>query len=663
MRAPVRPGPVDPMLCLQLSRRRAGVPGLTETQITDMHRYKLTPLLALLATSPSFSVLAAEDAVPELETTIVTANRYETPQRQSGTSITVIPAEELKRRQVLTVADALRLVPGLDVLNSGGMGRLTNVYTRGAGSGQTLVLIDQVEMNDPSSPVGAFDFANLMVDNIERIEILRGGESALYGSDAIGGVINIVTKKGKGAPRFDLSAQGGSYDTFKVQGSATGEVEGFNYATMASTTQSHGFSAADYLWGNPERDWYRNETFDGRAGYQALDTLDLGVNLRYTHGKNALDYMTGNNPEHPGAPVDALYYTGTTGELFTRGFAHFKVLDNLWEQTLGVGYGQTERNYSNWDPGLPYDLSGDYLGSKIKGDWQNIFHIHKDHTLTLGLEDEEDRLENQSEGIGNPSYNTQGYYLSDNFTLFDRSISTASVRYAENNRVGGKVTWSLTEAVLIDETGTKLKGNVGTGFKVPTLYELYAPFFGNPNLAPETSLNWDIGLEQGFLDQTVQMGATFFSNRFNNLIQAVPPLWLAENINSASARGVEAFFQITPLEDLTLRGNYTYNDTLDGDTGQPLVNRPRNKGNFEAHYQFLKEADINFVLIAVGEKEGVLGTRVPAYAIANLAGSYRINQNVRLFARVDNLFNTEYQEVYGYFTSRLAGFGGVTLSY
>jgi vitamin B12 transporter len=627
-----------------------------------MQRAYLTALFCSLA-SPSLDVLAAEDAVPELDATIVTANRYETPERESGTSITVITAEELKRRQVLTVAEALRLVPGLDVLNSGGLGRMTNVYTRGAGSGQTLVLIDQVEMNDPSSPVGAFDFANLMVDNIERIEILRGGESALYGSDAIGGVINIVTKKGKGAPKFNLSAQGGSYDTFKVLGAATGEIEDFNYATMASTTQSHGFSAADYLWGNPERDWYRNETFDGRAGYKMLDNLDFGANLRYNHGKTALDYMMGNDPDHPNAPVDALYYTGATGELYTRGFAHFKVLDNLWEQTLGLGYSQTDRDYRNWDPGLPYNLTGSYLGEKIKGDWQNIFHIHEDNTLTLGLEDEEDRLTNQSEGIGNPSYNTQGYYLSDKFTLFDRSFSTASLRYAENNRAGGKVTWSLTEAVLFDEVGTKLKGNVGTGFKVPTLYELYAPFFGNPNLAPETSLNWDVGFEQGFLDQAVQFGATFFSNRFNNLIQAVPPLWIAENINTASARGVEAFFQVTPIEDLTLRGNYTFNDTRDEDTGQPLVNRPRDKGNFEAHYRFLKDAEINFVLIAVGEKDGVLGTRVPAYAIANLAATYRINGNVQLFARIDNLFDKEYQEVYGYGTTRLAGYGGVTLSY
>lgn len=619
--------------------------------------------LFLSLTAPSALVIAAEDAVPELETTIVSANRYESSARESGSSITVITADEIKKRQLFTVADIMRLVPGLDVLNSGGMGRMTNVYTRGAGSGQTLVMIDQVEMNDPSSPVGAFDFANLMVDNIERIEILRGGESALYGSEAIGGVINIVTKKGQGAPKFGLSAQGGSYDTFKVLGTASGEVDEFNYSTTASTTETHGFSAADSLWGNPERDWYRNATFDGRAGYKPLDELDFGVNLRYNHGKNALDYMLGNNPGHPNAPVDALNYTSTTGELFTRGFTHFKLLDNLWEQTLGVGYSETDRDYSNWDPSLPYDLSGDYLGMKLKGDWQHIFHLHEDNTLMLGIENEQDWLENQSEGIGNKGFNTQGYYLSDKFALFDRSFTTASVRYAENNVSGSKVTWNFTEAVLIDETGSKLKGNVGTGFKVPTLYELYAPFFGNRDLQPETSFNWDVGFEQGFMNQTLLLGATFFSNQFNDLIQAAPPLWKAENINSATAKGVEAFFQITPIEDLVLRGNYTYNNTLDEDTGEPLVNRPRNKGNFEANYRFLKDADVNFMVIAVGEKDGILGTRVPAYAIANLAGSYQVNEYVKLFARIDNLFDKQFQEVYGYGTTRIAGFGGVTLTY
>jgi vitamin B12 transporter len=621
------------------------------------------PMLAMLALQ-TLPLQAAEDAVPELETTIVTANRYESSERESGSSITIITADEIKKRQVLSVADALRLVPGLDVINSGGPGRMTNVYTRGAGSGQTLVLIDMVEMNDPSSPVGSFDFANLTVDNIDRIEILRGGESALYGSDAIGGVINIVTKKGKGTPKLGLQAQGGSYDTFKVLGSASGELDSFNYSTTVSETQTHGFSEADYLWGNPEKDWYRNTTFDGRADYNALENLEFGTSLRYNHAKTAIDYMMGNNTAHPFAPVDALNYTKTTEELYTRGFSHLKLFENFWEQTFAMAFSQTNREYVNWDPTLPYDLSGNYLGNKIKGDWQNIFHLDNNHLLMAGLENEEDTLENQSEGIGGKSYNTQGYYLSDKFTLFERSFTTASVRYSDNNRSGSKATWSLTEAVLINETGSKLKGNVGTGFKVPTLYELYAPFFGNQDLKSETSFNWDIGFEQGFLDQTVKLGATYFSNQFNNLIQADPMnFWIAENINSASAQGVEAFFQINPIEDLTIRGNYTFDATLDEETGNPLLNRPENKGNFEANYRFIKNADLNLVVIAVGEKDGVLGTRAPAYAIANLAGSYQVHPNVKLFARIDNLFNKEYQEVYGYGTTRLAGYGGVSLTY
>ncbi|MFN5745639.1 MAG: TonB-dependent receptor plug domain-containing protein [Methylococcaceae bacterium] len=620
--------------------------------------------LALILTAQASGIQAGEDAVPELETTIVTATRAESSARESGASLSVITAEEIEKRQVLSVADALRLVPGLDILNSGGPGRMTSVYTRGAGAGQTLVLIDMVEMNDPSSPVGAFDFANLTVDNIERIEVLRGGESAIYGSDAIGGVINIITKKGKDKPKVSLSAKGGSYDTFKVLGTATGAMERFNYNVATSETQTHGYSAADYLWGNPEKDWYRNTTFDGRAGYTALDDLDFGVNLRYNHGKSALDYMMGSgNSAHPNAPVDALNYTGTTSELYTRGFSHFNLLDDLWEQTLGLGYSQIERDYRNWDPSLPYSLTGAYTGTKIKGDWQNILHIDKANTLTLGLEDEADTLENQSEGIGSKIYKTQGYYLSDQFTLFERSFTTAAVRYADNNLVGSKVTWSMTEAVLVNETGTKLKGNYGTGYKVPTLYELYAPFYGNLNLAPETSTNWDIGFEQGFPNQSLQFGASYFSNRFSNLIQAAPPLWIAQNINTATAEGVEAFVQVNPLEGLTLRGNYTYDHTLDLETGTQLIYRPTDKGNFEANYRFLEKADLNVVVVAVGEKQGVLGSRIPAYAIANLAGSYTLSDNIKLFARIDNVFNKEYQEVYGYGTTRLAGYGGVTLTY
>ena len=512
-----------------------------------------------------------------------------------------------------------------------------------------------------------------MADNIERIEVLRGGESSLYGSDAIGGVINIITKKGKGGPKFSLSGQGGTYNTFKTIGTASGQVKDVNYALSASETQSHGFSAAETLWGNPERDLYRNTSVDGRFGWDVNKDFDVGASVRYNNGLTGLDnaFPYPPNPQHPGAAGDALGYTQGTSEVYTRGFSHIKLFDSFWEQTFAVAYSNTRRQTS-WpsDPNINSDwtVEGVYTGTKIKGDWQNILHLTNNNDLMVGIEDEQDQLDTLVNSTGSYyAYNTQGYYITDRFTLFDRSFTTASVRYTDNSISGSLPTWSITEALLIDEIGMKLKANYGTGFKVPTLSELYMPISwgGNPNLKSETSNNWDIGFEQVFFNKGLQFGATYFNNVFNNLIQGNPTTqnWTMENIGTATAQGAETFIQVQPLDLLTLRANYTYDYTRNLDDNTQLVYRPQNKVNFETNYQLTPKVNFNLVVIAVGEKPGVSDTTIPGYAIANLAGSYTVTKNVKLFSRIDNLFNKNYQEAYGYGTSGLAGFGGVTLSY
>ncbi len=621
-----------------------------------MNRPIYSSLLIALATNTP-PVRAQEDAIPQLPTTVVTATRSETPLRQVGSSVSIITQEDIAKRQVTTVADALRIVPGVDILNSGGLGQTTTAFLRGAGSQHTLVLIDGIEMNDPSTPNNLFDFANLIVDNIERIEVLRGGESSIYGSDAIGGVINIITRKGSGKPRYSAEAQGGSYDTFRVGGAVQGGTELLDYSLASSHTETQGFSAADKLLGNPEPDGYRNSTVDTRLGLHPLDNLDFGWNLRYNEGKTNLD---GSFP----LPHDDPNFSSVTKQLYTRGFSHFKLLDDFWEQTLGLAYSRNDRRYlDRADPANPFPLAADYLGEKLKVDWQNILHLHETNTLTLGIEDEEDRLSTSSDAIGAKSYNTQGYYLLDQIKLWNRSFTTAAVRYDDNNKAGSKVTWRITQAILFDETGTKLKGNYGTGFKLPTLFDLYDLFTGNPNLAPETSRNWDIGFEQAFLDQRIVLGSTYFNNRFNNLIQFNFASNRVENVSRAAAEGVENFVQISPLQDLTLRGSYTYTHTEDLATGDRLARRPTHKGSFEANYRFLDKADINLTILAVGDKDDVGSRRVPGYVVVNLAAGYQLHENIRLFARIDNLFDKKYEEIYGYGTSRFAGYGGVKFSF
>ena len=261
------------------------------------------------------------DAI-ELPNVVVTATRTETPETEIGSAITVVTAKDIADKNINNVADALRTVPGLDVVRAGAVGQQTSVFMRGANSNHTLVLVDGVEMNDPSSPTGAFDFAFLQTDNIERIEVVRGAASAAFGSDAIGGVINIITKKGTGKTKLTAVAEGGSYGTWKTGGNISGGTDRVNYSFDASRLETAGFSSADKNLGNVLPNGYRNTNLSGRGGFKVNEALDLGVTLRYGEGKSFLDNGGGKGADDPNS-------YGTFNELFTRGFGHLKLFDGF----------------------------------------------------------------------------------------------------------------------------------------------------------------------------------------------------------------------------------------------------------------------------------------------------------------------------------------------
>ena len=612
------------------------------------------------------------DNALELPNVVVTATRTETPENEIGSAMTVITAKDIADKNINNVADALRTVPGLDVVRSGGAGQQTSVFMRGANSNHTLVLVDGVEMNDPSSPTGAFDFAFLQTDNIERIEVVRGAASAAYGSDAIGGVINVITKKGTGKTKLTAVAEGGSYGTWKTGGNISGGTDRVNYSFDVSRLETSGFSAADKNLGNVLPNGYRNTNLSGRTGFKVNEALDLGVTLRYGEGKSFLDNGGGKGADDPNS-------YGRFNELFTRGFGHLKLFEGFWEQTVGVAYSRTDRNNVNAiDPLNNFSSAATNLGEKVKLDYQNIFHVHKSNTVMLGIEEEADSLSSfasayspdpiygysSSASIPIKTMNTLGYYLQDQIKLFDRSFTTLGVRYDDNNRFGGHETWRANELYTIKETGTRLKGSYGTGFKAPTLNQLYDTIYntGNINLKPETSRGWDVGVEQDVFKKFSTVGISYFENAFSNLIQADAATYVNQNVSKAKTNGIETFMEMRPLTDLTLRSTYTYQDAKDLDTGNQLLRRPRNKASFDTDYRFLEKAHVHVNVLMVGQKADYAST-VAGYVMLNLSGSYDIHKYVQVFGRIDNVLNKQYEEVYGYGTSSVAGYGGVKLSY
>ena len=617
----------------------------------------------------------AEPGDTTLEPMVVTANRYETPIDEVGGSITVITSKEIEQSRKTTVLELLRAVPALDVVRSGGPGQTTSLFMRGANSEHTLVLLDGVELNDPSSTGGRFDFADLSTDNVERIEILRGPQSTLYGSSAMGGVINIIAKRGKGNPKGFVSAEGGTYYTSQERAGISGGIDAVNYSLGVSRLDTGGFSAADSTYGNSEKDGYGRTALNSRIGFTPTKKLNVDLMLNYLQSRTALDNGGGAGQDDPN-------YYATSEQISFRARTDLSLFDDFWIQKLGVSFNDLDRNGNNsFDASHPSDMEKyNYHGRTVKVDWQHILNPHKTNALTFGLERKEEYANSgyYSESVWGP-YSSEwkeqhasltGGYIQDRISLWDRWFTTLGVRVDSHSRFGEKATYRFTSAYTVKETGTTFKGSYGTGFKAPSLYQLHAPIYGESSLKPEKSTGWDVGFEQCVPILKASIGATYFDNDFDDMISFDSARSKYENISTAKTRGVEASVTVKPLPELSVKGSYTYTKTKDGSTGLELLRRPRNKFGFDANYNPMKNANLNVNVIYVGSRvdnsySGYTATRVrmPNYVVVNLAASYDINKNIQLFGRIDNLLNRYYEEVWGYGTSRIAAHGGVKLTF
>lgn len=629
--------------------------------------------LMLLVLFP-LPILAQEKEVT-LEKVVVTATRVETPVEEIASSITVISSKDIERKEKSTVLEVLRAVPGLDVVQSGGPGHLTDIFIRGSKSEHTLVMIDGVEVNDPISPGRSFDFAHLPVDNIERIEIIRGPQSTLYGSDAIGGVIHIITKKGEGKPKFFLSAEGGSFTTFRESTGVSGGNKWVNYSLSLSRFDTDGISAANKKDGNYERDGYYNTSLSARLGFTPLENLDIDFILRYIDAKAEIDNFGGVGGDDPNNVQESKQFLFKTQ-------VRLSLFDQVWSQKLGLALNDHNRDIKNKkDSQHPFDYEkGRYDGQLLKFDWQHHLQLHKTNALTFGLEyeREEGKSKYYWESLWGPGQsifpkktaNIKGYYIQDQIKLWERFFGAIGIRLDDHSRFGTETTYRIAPAYLIKETETKIKGTFGTGFKAPSLFQLFDPVYGNKDLKPEKSKGWDFGVEQDLLKKRATIGATYFRNDFKDLIDFEGGRYI--NIAKAKAEGLELFTSVKPFDDLVLRFNYTYTDTEDKRTGEDLLRRPKNKLGLDLNYHFLKKGNANLGVIYVGKRDDkewdpstwtARRVKLDQYTLLNLAASYDITKNFQIFGRVDNLFDKDYEEVSGYGTPGLSFFGGIKLSF
>ena len=637
-----------------------------------MAKLKLFVFVFLFST---FSFAQTDSAkIYTLSDVVVTATKTSTPLFELANSITVIDSVEIERKKNSNVLELLKTEYGLNITQQGSFGSLANVYTRGANTGHTLVLLDGIEINMPSDPGGTFDFGNLPVDNIERIEILRGPQSTLYGSDALAGVINIITKKGTGKPKFFLSTVGGSYNSYKGLAGLNGSYDFLNYSLTLSRFKTDGFSSASEETGNKEKDGSSSYSASSRLGAEITDDFDLNFIFRFTKADVDYDQFGGQFGDDP-------TYVYKLEESAFRTEGKYSAFNGFWEQTLGVSIFRNVRKYSN--DAFVYDASrAFYDGRKLKIDWQNNFYLANTNTLILGVETEKEEAETEyyifsqtfplESILPKSSSRTTGVYLQDQFKL-ENFFGTAGVRFDDHQRFGSTLTYRFAPAYIIWETGTKLKATIGTGFKAPSLYYLFDPSYGNPDLNPEKSIGWDAGIEQYLWDSKLIIGATYFENYFKDLFGFDEVSFRTKNINKAETSGVEFYFTLNLLKEISTKGNFTYTDAQDKsqsstDKDLPLLRRPKIKASYEVNYSFNDKANINGEIIYAGERDDkdfsqfpVQRVKLKGYSIVNLAASYKIFEFLQLYARVENLFDTDYEEVLGYATPGLSGYAGIKI--
>ena len=639
-------------------------------------RLSLVAMLGCAHAAVATAQEAVEDALDETVVTqpevVVSASRVPVATEEVGSAVTVITAEELEQRQVRIVSDVLRDVPGVAVSRTGPTGAFTQVRIRGAEGNQTLVIIDGIEVNNPAGG-SEFDFANLLNSDLARIEVLRGPQSALYGSDAIGGVVNVVSERPEDGFSFLGRGEGGSFNTGSGLMNAGYGGENFYGSATIDHFTTGGVSVAEERNGNTEEDGYENTTMRLKGGVTLFDDMleleAVGYRVDSTRDGDASALIVG--------AVDS-DDTSDTLQHFGLASAKLKLFDGAWEHIARASFVHVDTDFFDGNDNQTFSSNGE----KDKFDYQtNLFFstpqfADAEHTLTFLAEREREDQRSGGATFNNVEIVNYGYAGEYRLGLWDRLFLSGGLRYDDNDDLfDNETTYRATAAYLHRETGTRLHGSVGRGVKNPTLFELFgftANFTGNPNLEPEKSFGWDLGVEQSFWDDRVLIDVTYFNNEIEDLITGSGNT--AINLEGENEiQGIEVSAAAEPIQGLRFDIAYTFTDAED-DNGDDLTRRPKHVASFNANYAFdlyNRPANLNFGVRFSGKQDDtvLLGfgpgqTRtetLDSFTLVNIGASYEIADGISIFARGENLLDDNYQEVFGFGTPGIAGYAGVRI--
>ena len=620
--------------------------------------------LAALLVFPPF-VCFGQEASPtpspgeaEAEQVVVSATRFDIPLDQSPASVSVISSEDLEQKQIERVSDALREVPGLSIVQTGTAGQLTSVFIRGLRSEHTQVLLDGIPINQGLQ--GAFNFADLTTEDIERIEVVRGPQSTLYGPQALAGVIQIFTKQGTGTPGVLLAAEGGSYDSFREWTQSDGKIDGFDY--------SMGASRLDTDNARPNNN-YRNTATIADTGWSPNDQLRVGSLFTYSVSD------TGNpNSIFDPRPIDHFL----TERWLIGPHIDWKPTD-WWDHKFIFSYDHERQINDPNEDGFVGPTRALFERTQI--DYQNDLRPTSWLILTSGFF--YSRLNaGQERPFVLQTFGPQPTFVSDHtqevagfvqttLTPVENLILVAGGRFDHFNQFGGVWTYRFASSYKIDKTNTTLHSSVATGFSPPSSQD---KIFGNNfGLKPERDLGWDIGVDQRFWKDRVTVGLTYFLNDLSNVI-GFNGLFQTLNLGAAETQGLETELRLQPITDFLLTASYTYLDAQKTSSedisqlqGARLPRRPRNEVYVSASYLWWKRLRTTVEAKFVNAREelnfGGPNFDIEDYSFANIAAEYEVNPHLSVFGRIDNLTNEHYSEVFGFPALGRAAYGGVKLRF
>jgi vitamin B12 transporter len=613
---------------------------------------------------------------PASDEVLVTATRahdgIET--RLLGSSYTILTALDLETRQVRVLADVLRDVPGISVNRAGAVGGQTQVRLRGGESNHTLVLIDGIEAGDPFN--GEFPFESLLADDLARVEVLRGQQSALYGSDAIGGVIHYLTPTGAQAPGLRARVEGGSFGTLDGAVHWGGVAGNLDYSLSGSYFGTDGVATA--LNGSRDvGDW--TQTYGTKLTWSPLENLRVRVAGRYVQARAQSNDQDFNFPPGPsyGQLVDTdSYYTQQNAYGLVR--TELELLDGRWSQALSVqGVDGTHRDYS-------YAFGGSFFtaGSRSKFSYESTLRFGGERVrqaVTFALDRKHERYLNVPIFAPGPQnerrkLDNTGVVAEYELQYAERLGFGAALRHDDNSRFDDATTYRVQTSYRVTNA-LRLRAAAGTGVKNPTNFELFGfdptSFLGNPGLTPEKSTGWEVGADLALPEQRATVALTHFDSRFTDEIYtAFLPGFVSSPGNRSTVStqtGVELSVAAHLAAAWQIDASWTWLDAKENALEE--IRRPKQSGSLNLAWRGV--ADALGLALTVRHNGATQDTHfgtnarvaLDAYTVVNLGGDWKLSERLGLFARIDNLLDEDYQEIFSYRSVGRGAYAGVKLQF